>query len=118
LRAPGVRAVLTREDVKAWAAPFVVGVKQPMQHWPLAMDRVRYAGEPVAVVVAENRALAEDALDLVQVDYRPQPVAMTIEDALAPDAALLHPAIARTWSATAASATATPTPRSPRPRIG
>jgi 2-furoyl-CoA dehydrogenase large subunit len=93
LRAPGVRAVLTREDVEAWAAPFVVGVKQPMQHWPLAMDRVRYAGEPVAVVVAENRALAEDALDLIQVSYRPQPVAVAIEDALAPDAPLLHPAV-------------------------
>jgi 2-furoyl-CoA dehydrogenase large subunit len=93
MRAPGVRAVLTREDVTTWAAPFVVGVKQPMQHWPLAMDRTRYAGEPLAVVVAENRALAEDALDLIQVDYRPQPVAVTIEDALAPDAPLLHPAV-------------------------
>ena len=60
LRAPGVRAVLTREDVKAWAAPFVVGVKQPMEHWPLAIDRARYPGEPLAVVVAESRALAED----------------------------------------------------------
>jgi 2-furoyl-CoA dehydrogenase large subunit len=93
MRAPGVRAVLTREDVTAWAVPFVVGVKQPMQHWPLAMDRARYAGEPVAVVVAENRALAEDALDLIQIGYRALPVAVTIEDALAPDAPLLHPAV-------------------------
>lgn len=93
LRAPGVRAVLTREDVKAWATPFVVGVKQPMEHWPLAMDRARYAGEPVAIVVAETRALAEDALDLVRIDYRSLPVAMTIDEALAPDALLLHPAV-------------------------
>ena len=93
LRAPGVRAVLTREDVKAWATPFVVGVKQPMEHWPLAMDRARYAGEPVAIVVAQTRALAEDALDLVRIDYRSLPVAMTIDEALAPDALLLHPAV-------------------------
>jgi len=93
MRAAGVRAVLTREDVTAWAAPFVVGVKQPMQHWPLAIDRVRYAGEPVAVVMAENRALAEDALDLIRIAYAPLPVAVTIEDTLAPDAPLLHPAV-------------------------
>jgi 2-furoyl-CoA dehydrogenase large subunit len=93
MRAPGVRAVLTREEVTAWTAPFVVGVKQPMQHWPLAIDRARYAGEPVAVVVAENRALAEDALDLIRIDYAPLPVAVTIEDALAPDAPLLHPTV-------------------------
>ncbi|MHB1201415.1 MAG: xanthine dehydrogenase family protein molybdopterin-binding subunit, partial [Polaromonas sp.] len=38
----GVRAVLTGEDVQRWSQPFVVGVKQPMQHWALAVDRVRY----------------------------------------------------------------------------
>lgn len=59
----GIRAVLTGEDVQRWSQPFVVGVKQPMQHWALATDRVRYAGEAVAVVVAESRYLAEDALD-------------------------------------------------------
>jgi 2-furoyl-CoA dehydrogenase large subunit len=64
-----------------------------MEHWPLAVDRARYAGEPVVVVAAENRALAEDALDLIKVDYEPLPVAVTIEDALAQDAPLLHPAV-------------------------
>lgn len=68
LKAPGVRAVLTGADLPAWSKPFVVGVKAPMEQWTLAMDRVRYVGEPVAVVVAESRALAEDALDLVRVD--------------------------------------------------
>ena len=63
---PGVRAVLTRDDLRAWSRPFVVGVKSPMEQWALAMDRVRYVGEPVAVVMAESRALAEDALDLDQ----------------------------------------------------
>ncbi|MET0210907.1 MAG: molybdopterin cofactor-binding domain-containing protein [Burkholderiaceae bacterium] len=91
---PGVRAVLTGEDVQRWSQPFVVGVKQPMQHWALAVDRVRHVGEPVAVVVAERRALAEDALDAIRVDYEPLPVVVEIEQALA-DAppALLHEAV-------------------------
>ena len=66
LAAPSVRAVLTGADVKRWSEPFVVGVKQPMEYRCLAVERVRYVGEPVAVVVAESRALAEDALDLTQ----------------------------------------------------
>lgn len=82
----GVRAVLTGEDVKRWSKPFVVGVKQPMQHWALAVDRVRYVGEPVAVVVAEDRYLAEDALDAIRVEFRPLPAVVEIERACDPDA--------------------------------
>lgn len=93
LALPGVRAVLTGEDVKAWAQPFVVGVKQPMQHWVLAVDRVRHVGEPVAVVVAEDRYIAEDALDLVQVEYEPLPVVVEIEQALSEASTVLHEAV-------------------------
>lgn len=93
LTSPGVRAVLTGEDVKRWSAPFVVGVKQPMEHWSLAVDRVRYVGEPLAVVVAESRALAEDALDLIRVEYRGLPPVVTIDAAIAADAPLIHPAV-------------------------
>lgn len=93
LALPGVRAVLTGEDVKAWAQPFVVGVKQPMQHWVLAVDRVRHVGEPVAVVVAEDRYIAEDALDLVQVEYEPLPVVLEIEQALSEASTVLHEAV-------------------------
>ena len=71
LALPGVRAVLTGADVKRWSQPFVVGVKQPMQHWALAVDRVRYVGEAIAVVIAEDRYLAEDAVDAIRVDYQP-----------------------------------------------
>jgi len=90
----GVRAVLTGDDVQRWSQPFVVGVKQPMQHWALAVDRVRHVGEPVAVVVAERRELAEDALDAIRVDYEPLPAVVEIEQALA-DAppVLLHEAV-------------------------
>jgi len=89
----GVRAVLTGADVQRWAQPFVVGVKQPMQHWALAVDRVRHVGEPVAVVVAEDRYIAEDALDLVVVDYEPLAVVVEIAQALQADAPLLHEAV-------------------------
>lgn len=65
----GVAAVLTGKDIAALSASLVVGVKAPIECWPIAVDRVRYVGEPVAVVVAANRYLAEDALDLVEVDY-------------------------------------------------
>jgi 2-furoyl-CoA dehydrogenase large subunit len=90
LRMRGVRAVLTGPEAKRWAAAFVVGVKAPMEHWCLAVDKVRYVGDPVAVVVAEDRYLAEDALEMIEVDYEPLPAAVDIESAIAPDAPILH----------------------------
>jgi len=90
---PGVRTVLTGEDVQRWAQPFVVGVKQPMQHWALAVDRVRYVGEPVAVVVADDRYIAEDALDLIKANYEPLPAVVGITQALDAQAVLLHDAV-------------------------
>lgn len=88
--APGVRAVVTGEDYAQIADPLLVGVKLPIQCWPIAVDRVRYAGEPVAVVLAEDRYLAEDALDLIEVDYEMRPPVMTPLDALSLEAAKLH----------------------------
>ena len=90
LALPGVRTVLTGEDLRNHSRPFVVGVKQPMEHWCLAVDRVRYMGEPVAVVVADDRYLAEDALDAIKVDYRRlEPIVDPVR-ASAPDAPVLH----------------------------
>ncbi|PTB20999.1 carbon monoxide dehydrogenase [Trinickia symbiotica] len=86
----GVRAVLTGDDVQAWSRPFVVGVKAPMEQWALAIDRVRYCGEPVAVVIAESRALAEDGLDAIEIEYAPLPPVTSIEAATADDAPVLH----------------------------
>jgi 2-furoyl-CoA dehydrogenase large subunit len=71
LAAAGVAAVLTGADVIKLSAPLAVGVRAPIQCWPIAVDRVRYAGEPVAVVVATDRYLAEDALELFEVEYEP-----------------------------------------------
>lgn len=90
---PGVRTLLTGEDVRRWSKPFVVGVKQPMEHWALAVDRVSYVGEPVAVAVAESRALAEDALDLIEVRYERLTPVVEVEQAMVEDAPLLHPKV-------------------------
>lgn len=93
LALPGVHAILTGEDVRRWTRPFVVGVKQPMEHWCLAVDTVRYVGEPVAVVVAQSRALAEDAVERVRVDYDLLEPVVEMEDAAAEDAPALHPKV-------------------------
>ncbi|HEX3245074.1 MAG TPA: xanthine dehydrogenase family protein molybdopterin-binding subunit [Chloroflexota bacterium] len=90
LQAPGVIAVLTPEDVLAWANPFPVGVERPPAYYPLATDRARFAGEPVAVVVARTRYEAEDALDLIEVAYEPLDAVVDPERALATDAPILH----------------------------
>lgn len=88
--APGVVAVLVGNDVKALTASLVVGVKAPVECWPIAVDRVRYVGEPVAVVVASDRYKAEDALDLIDVRYAPRPAVIDPLIAIAPGAPLVH----------------------------
>ena len=89
-RLPGVAVVLTGKQVKAVTSSLVVGVKAPVECWPIAIDRVRYVGEPVAVVVATDRARAEDAVDLIAVEYRPRAVVVDPLSALAPEAPVLH----------------------------
>jgi 2-furoyl-CoA dehydrogenase large subunit len=88
--APGVRAVLTGAELRTITASLVVGVKAPVECWPMAIDRVRYVGEPVAMVVARDRYLAEDAMDLLDVRYEPLPAVVDPEAALQPDAPVLH----------------------------
>jgi 2-furoyl-CoA dehydrogenase large subunit len=88
--AKGVAAVITAADVTALGAPLLAGVKANIQCWPIAVERVRYVGEPVAVVVAADRYLAEDALELIEVDYAPLPVTLRPADALEPASAVLH----------------------------
>lgn len=89
----GVHGVLIGEDIKRWALPFPVGVRQPMEHWCIAVDKVRYVGEPVAVVIAESRYLAEDALEGVRVDYEPLPPIIDPEAATTEQAPVLHEAV-------------------------
>jgi len=71
LEHPGVVGVLTGADVMALSRPFPAGIDSPVPHYAAAHEVVRYVGEPVAVVVARDRYVAEDALELVEVEYDP-----------------------------------------------
>ncbi len=92
----GVVAVFTYADMAELAKPIPMrvyplpGLDKYLQT-PLSADTVRHAGEAVAVVVAESRYIAEDALDLVEVDYEQLPAVTNIVDALK-DSVLVHPA--------------------------
>ncbi len=83
----GVVAVLTGADLEDGDPYWGHAIKdRPI----VAMGKVRHVGEPVAAVAAVSEAIAEAALALIDVDYEELPVAGTIEEALAPDAPLIH----------------------------
>ncbi len=86
-QAPGVVAVFTGEDMKGMSKPIAVpmagGSKIP-EFYPLVTDKVRFVGDLVAMVVAETRHEAEDAAELIDVDYDPLPAVATYEAALDP----------------------------------
>jgi len=93
LAMPGVVGVITGEDVAKACKPFGVGVTAPIHYYPSATDRARFVGEPVAVVVARDRYIAEDAADHLVVRYEPLPAVVDPEKALEPDAPILHEAV-------------------------
>ena len=94
LRAPGVLAVFTGADVQGLGTmSMTLKRKRPdggpmfaRPHHGLSGDRGRYVGDPIAMVVAETRAQAEDAADLVQIDYEPLPSVTATADATQPGA--------------------------------
>ncbi len=93
LAMPGVHAVLSGEELRLATDPMLPGVDAPqVTRLPLAVDVARYAGEWVVAVVAESRALAEDAAELVMVDYETLPHIVDPEAAMAEGAPLVHPA--------------------------
>ena len=93
---PGVLAVLTGPEMDILCSPWVgtlthlVGLKSAPQH-PLAVGRVRWQGEAVVMVVAQSRAVAEDALEQIYVEYASLPALVDVEQALDPVTPLLHP---------------------------
>ena len=94
--ADGVVAAFSGADLgDDWKAPLPMAwpvtedIKNP-DHFPLATSEARYAGDGVAVVLAESRALAKDAAELVEVDYEPLPAVAEVEAALADGAPLVH----------------------------
>ncbi|WP_298261236.1 molybdopterin cofactor-binding domain-containing protein [Bradyrhizobium sp.] len=86
----GVVAVLHGEDIKALTSSLVVGVKAPVECWPMAVGRARYVGEPVAIAVAADRYRAEDAVDLIDVRYNVRPAVVDPRAAVKPEAPVLH----------------------------
>lgn len=89
-RHPGVSAVIGPDEVLAALRPFPLSVTTVMPYFPTGTDKVRYVGEPVAVVVANDRYVAEDAAELVAVDYELLDPVIGVHNALADDVALLH----------------------------
>jgi 2-furoyl-CoA dehydrogenase large subunit len=87
---PGVVAVVTGAGLAKSVKPIFGVVRAPVPFLPCAVDKVRYVGEPVAVVVADDRYVAEDALDLIEVDYEPLPAAADLAAARADGAPVLH----------------------------
>ena len=71
LALPGVVGVLTGEDVAELSRPFPAGIDSPVPFYSAAVGTARYMGEPLAVVVARDRYVAEDGAELVAVDYDP-----------------------------------------------
>jgi carbon-monoxide dehydrogenase large subunit len=89
---PGVAAVFTAKTLAAGLVTPRLPVDDAFTRPPLAADRVRYVGEPIAIVVAETLAAALDAAELVSVEYEPLPVVLDAEEALHRDRAALFPA--------------------------
>ena len=95
--APGVVAVYTGADMQVGGLPcgWLIHSKDgsPMAEPPhpvLAQGKVRHIGDPVAVVIAETRARAKDAAELIAVDYKALPAVVSAEEALKPGAPQLH----------------------------
>jgi CO/xanthine dehydrogenase Mo-binding subunit len=84
---PGVYAVLTRDDLKPLNYKFGAIHKDQSI---VATDKVRYAGDPVAAVLAVDEMTAEQALGLIDVEYEDLPALTTIEEAIAENAPLVH----------------------------
>ena len=98
LALPGVEAVLTGADLRdAWLAPMPCAwpvtedMKNP-EHFPVAVDKACYVGDIVAVVVADSRYAAADAIGAVVVDYEPLDAVVDLDDALS-DRVVIHDAL-------------------------
>ncbi|MFN0262766.1 xanthine dehydrogenase family protein molybdopterin-binding subunit [Tepidamorphus sp. 3E244] len=87
---PGVEGVVTGAEIASLLKPISSVIHSPIVYFPCAVDRVRYVGEPVAVVVARDRYIAEDALDLIRVEYDPLPAVVDPVETLEPGAPVLH----------------------------
>jgi 2-furoyl-CoA dehydrogenase large subunit len=94
-RLPGVVGVLTPDEIGRISQPFkpgryAAGLRVPIPEYCSAIDKVRYIGEPVAIVAARTRGIAEDALDQIEIEYDPLPAVTNTADAAGPSAPLIY----------------------------
>ena len=93
LKMPGVHYVIEGQELAAATLPLMTGLDTPnVPRRPLAVDIARYAGEWVAAVVADSRALAEDAAEAVTIEYEPLPFVLDGEEAYRSAKVLVHEA--------------------------
>ncbi|MHB8566033.1 MAG: xanthine dehydrogenase family protein molybdopterin-binding subunit [Nitrososphaerales archaeon] len=93
---PGVICTLTGSEVAEKTDPFLQISSPPankLKDYCLAIDKVTYVGDPIAALVAETRGIAEDALELIEVEYEPIAHVLNAESAANPDAPIIHPEI-------------------------
>jgi CO/xanthine dehydrogenase Mo-binding subunit len=92
LALPGVHAVMTGEDVAKVTGPLPCFGSPPVEQRCVAVGKVRHVGEPVAIVAADSRYIAEDAVGLIEVEYEQLPVVADLRKAVhAKGDAVLHP---------------------------
>ncbi len=89
-----VVAVITPDDIRQHTKPFkpgryAAGLKRPVDEYAGAVDKVRYVGEPLGAVAARDRGSAEDALELITVDYEPLRPVVDVREAIKPSSATL-----------------------------
>jgi 2-furoyl-CoA dehydrogenase large subunit len=95
LALPGVMAAVVPSDIVKHTKPFkpgryAAGLRKPIAEYATAVEKVRYMGEPVAAVAARDRGTAEDALELIAIDYDALPAVVETADAMKPSSALLY----------------------------
>ena len=89
---PGVEFVITGAQLKEFLPPMPIGTPFPSpDHYSVAVDRVRYQGEPIAVVVASDRYLARDAADAITVELETLPAVIDPEKAMTGQPTVIHP---------------------------
>ena len=90
LKVPGVIAAFSGRDIAEASNPMAPAPFIPIKYYPVAVDKTRFVGEPVVVVVARNRYAAEDGVEQVRVEYELLTPVVSVEDASRANAPLVH----------------------------
>ena len=90
LKIPGVYTVLTGDEISRITDPLVSAIRAPATYYPIAVEKVRYVGEPIAIIVADDRYLGEDAAEVIDVRYEELSSVTDPLEALNDGAPILH----------------------------